>query len=65
MDRKTDYEPVIYDTPEPAKNDTLEQVKIATPRKTISTAPSPTPRNTGNTEKLNKLLQLAIRVENI
>ena len=29
MDRKTDYEPVIYDTPEPAKNDTLEQVKIA------------------------------------
>ena len=125
MDRKTDYEPVIYDTPEPAKNDTLEQVKIATPSKTdhklvifntpepaknatlvqvkiaissktdhklvifnapepakndtlvqvkiaissktisVSSAPSPTPRNTGNTEKLNKLLQLAIRVENI
>ena len=34
MDRKTDYELVIYDTPEPAQNDTLEQVKIATPSKT-------------------------------
>ena len=51
MDCKTDYELVIYDIPEPAKNDTP--------------APSPTPRNTGNTENLNKLLQLAIRVENI
>jgi len=67
MDRKTDYKLVIYDIPEPAKNATMEQVKIATSSKTISvaSAPSPTPRNTGNTEKLNKLLQLAIRVENI
>ena len=41
MDRKTDYELVIYDTPEPAKNDTLEQVKIAISSKTISVAPAP------------------------
>ena len=53
MDRKINHKLVIYDTPESAKNATLEQVKIATSSKTISvaSAPSPTPRNTGNTEK--------------
>ena len=56
MDCKTEYKLVIYDTPESAKNATLEQVKIATSSKTISvaSAPSPTPRNTGNTEKLKQ-----------
>ena len=48
-----DHELFNFDTPEPTKNATLEQVKIATSSKTIFVASTPAlaSRNTGNTEK--------------
>jgi len=56
MDRKMDHELFNFDTPEPTKNDTLEQVKIATSSNTIYVAstPSPASRNTGNAKKLKQ-----------